>query len=72
MKVSLDGPALEPFEIRVDFGPAIHGDAQGRCLIALERYLRETLGVPALVYKATMGDDSKLRRSMTEEERRRL
>lgn len=69
MKVSLDGPALEPFEIRVDFGPAIHGDAQGRCLLTLERYLRETLGVPACVYKASLPDDLKRRREMTAVER---
>jgi len=72
MKVPLDGSPLEPFEVRVDFGPAIVGDAQGRSLFAFERYLREELKVPAVVFKATMPDDLKRRRDMTEGDRKRL
>jgi len=72
VKVSLDGPPLEPFEVRVDFGPAIANDAQGRSLLHLERYLRESLGVPAVVFKKTMVDDLKRRRDMTPEQRANL
>ena len=72
MKLSLDGPPLEPLEVRVDFGPAVPADAQGRSLLALERYMRETLGIPALVFKATMADDLKRRADMTDADRKRL
>lgn len=65
-------PPLSAFHVEVRFGGAISGDAQGKALLALERYLRETLGVPAEVVKQTMPDDLKRRRDMTEEDRKRL
>lgn len=65
-------PALPPFHVEVAFGAGISGDAQGRALLKLERYLREELGVPAECYKAVMADDLKRRRDMTSEERKRL
>ncbi len=63
---------LPAYHVEVKFGPAIPGPDQGRALLALERYLRETLGVPAECYKATMADDLKRRRDMSNEDRRRL
>lgn len=72
MELPLAAPALPRHHVRVDFGPGIPGGQQGRALLALERYLRETLGVPAEVYKATMPDDLKRRRDMTPEERAAL
>ncbi len=65
-------PPLPPFHIEVRFGPDVNGDAQGRALLTLERYLRETVGIPAEVFKATMPDDLKRRRDMTEEQRANL
>ena len=67
-----DEKVLSPYHIEVHFGRAIANDIQGRALLHLERYLRETLGVKAEVYKATMQDDLKRRRDMTEEQRANL
>lgn len=72
MKLDLSAPALPPHHVRVDFGAAIPGEAQGRALLALERFFRETLAIPAEVFKQTMPDDLKSRREMTDEERSRL
>ncbi len=66
-------PATLPaFHVEVQFGSGIPADAQGKALLALERYLREQLHVPAEVFKARMADDLKRRRDMTEEERKSL
>ena len=65
-------PPLPPWHIQVQFGDAITGDLQGRALLALERYMRETLNAPVECYKAVMADDLKRRRDMTQEDRRRL
>ena len=65
-------PSLPPWHIQVQFGDAISGDLQGRALLALERYMRETLNVPVEVYKEVMADDLKRRRDMTESDRKRL
>ncbi len=65
-------PPLPPVHIEVRFGSAIRGDAQGRALFALERYLRETVGVPAEVFKETAKDDLARRRDMTQEQRDNL
>lgn len=62
---------LPRFHIEVKFGAGIPADAQGVVLLQMEKYLR-ALGVPAEVFKETMADDSKLRRSMTEEQRAKL
>ena len=53
------------------FGSGVPSDLQGVALLAMERLLREA-GCPAEVFKHTMADDSKLRRSMTKEEREKL
>ncbi len=50
---------LPVYHVEVRFGAAIPGPDQGRALLALERYLRETLGVPAEVYKEARPDDLK-------------
>lgn len=70
--VDAPAPALPPYHVQVSFGNAISGDAQGRALLALERYLRVTLQVPAECYKAVMADDLKRRRDMTPDDRKRL
>ncbi len=64
-------PALHPYHVLVDFGSGIPADTQGEALLWLEIYLRN-LGIPAEVYKHTMADDSKLRSTMTAEQRERL
>ena len=60
------------FEIIMKFGRGIPGDVQAKLMFDLEKHLRETSGLPIEVFKETMADDSKLRRSMTPEQRARL
>lgn len=58
-------------EVIVEFGAVVSPDLQGRAMLHLERFLREQ-GLPVEVFKKTMPDDSKLRRSMTLEVREKL
>ncbi len=62
---------LEPNHVQVQFGSGIPNEYQGKVMMAMERSLRE-LGVPAEVFKETLGDDSKLRVLMTPEQRAKL
>ena len=62
---------IPPTHVVVHFGSAISASAQGEVMLAMEKSLRER-GIPAEVFKETMGDDSKLRRSMTPEQRAKL
>lgn len=65
--------ALKPNEIRMQFGTGIPGQLQGEIMLALETRIRAAHPeLDALVFKETMGDDSKLRVQMTPEERARL
>ena len=61
----------DTYQVVVKFGSGIPADAQGVCMMAMEKWLREH-EIPAIVVKATMADDSKLRRTMTPLERSRL
>lgn len=63
---------LPKHHVIVRFGPGFSADLQGRALLAFERLLREMGDVPAECFKETQADDSKLRRSMTAEQRARL
>ncbi len=67
-----DAPPIPAHHIIVHFGTGINSDTQGKALLHLERYLRETMGVQAEVYKATLPDDLKRRRDMTPEMRENL
>ena len=64
--------SMNDFHVVVKFGDGISSDAQGRALLAMEKFLRIELGVPAEVYKETMQDDSKLRLAMTDDRRKSL
>ncbi len=64
-------PELPAYHVIVQFGPGFMAETQGQTLLILERWLREQ-DIPAEVFKATMPDDSKLRRSMTPEQRSKL
>ena len=66
-----DKPELPDHHVMVKFGKAIHDDLQGKAMLAMERWLREQ-GMPAEVFKESFLDDSKLRRSMTAEQRAKL
>lgn len=68
LPMTAEAPALPAHHVLIDFGSAIPGSAQGSVMLALEKSLRE-MGIPAEVFKRTMADDSKLRRSMTQEQR---
>ena len=64
-------PTDKSHHIMINFGSAIPAGAQGEVMLAMEKALRQR-GIPAEVFKETMGDDSKLRRSMTPEQRAKL
>lgn len=63
---------LPDFHVLVKFGDGVPADAQGRAMLAMEKHLRDLTAAPIEVFKETMGDDSKLRRAMTPEQRARL
>ena len=58
-------------EVLVKFGTGIPGDAQAKAMFDLELGLQK-MGHDVRVFKETMGDDSRLRVMMTQEERDRL
>lgn len=58
-------------EVLIKFGSGIPGAAQAKVMFDLEVSLRK-MGYEALVFKETMGDDSKLRNLMTPEERAKI
>ena len=63
---------LNPLHVTVTFGVDISGEVQGVVLLALEKQLRAITGMDVRVFKDRMQDDSKLRRSMTQEQRNNL
>jgi hypothetical protein len=65
-------PNLGDFHVVVRFGRGIPTDAQAQAMMAFERRLRELTAAPVEVFKDPMADDSKLRRSMTPEQRAKL
>jgi hypothetical protein len=58
--------------ITVRFSEDIPPLAQGEALLAFEKNLRDLTGLDCRVFKDKMGDDSKLRVRMTQQERDRL
>ncbi len=64
--------ASKDYEIIMSFGAGIKGQLQAKLMFDLEKHLRETTELPIEVFKKTMDDDSKLRRMMTPEERKRI
>jgi len=62
---------LPALHVLVQFGRDIPPDLQGRVMLHMEKELRET-GLDAEVFKHSIGDDSKLRSSMTAEQRANL
>jgi hypothetical protein len=61
-----------PLHVIVKFGDEVPGDVQGPALLDLERNLRRLTGKWVEVFKDIKGDDSKLRSSMTPDQRARL
>lgn len=59
-------------QVVVKFPQGISHDVQGRSLLALEKLLRELTHQDVRVVKDLMGDDSKLRRVMTIQQREKL
>lgn len=64
--------AIPKYHVLMKFGSGISPDVQGKAMLAFEKELRELTELPIEVFKDTMGDDSKLRRLMTPEQRSRL
>lgn len=61
---------LPPLHVVVRFGPDIPGAVQGAALLQFERDLRARMpGRWVEVFKDAKADDSKLRASMTKEQR---
>ena len=63
---------IQPLHVIVDFGSGIPSDIQGVVMLAMEKTLRKETGMDIEVFKQTREDDSKLRRSMTTEQRASL
>lgn len=59
-------------QVVVRFPEGIPADVQGPVLLEMERRLREATGLDVRCVKDLMGDDSRLRRFMTKEQRDRL
>lgn len=59
-------------QVVVKFPAGVLSDAQGPALLAFEKDLRDRTGQDVRVVKDLMGDDSKLRRFMTREQRDKL
>lgn len=55
--------------IVVKFDEQVPSPAQGIALLAFEAHLRALTGLDCRVFKDKMGDDSKLRRLMTPDQR---
>ena len=64
--------AIPKLHVELRWGDGIPPDARGRAMLALEQHLRAMTGLWIEVFNETRPDDSKLRRSMTSEERARL
>ena len=60
------------FGVTVTFDEGVPSFAQGPALLAFEKQLRASTGLDCRVFKAKMGDDSKLRIKLTPSERSRL
>ncbi len=58
-------------EVLVKFGAGIPGDAQAKIMFDMEVSLQK-MGYDARVLKETMGDDSRLRAMMSQEQREKL
>lgn len=71
MELKIAGREIDRYTVLVQFGAGIDSNSQASAMFAMEKMLRD-FGIPAEVYKHTMQDDSKLRRSMTTEERAQL
>lgn len=59
-------------QVTVQFPEGVPSEAQGSALLALERMLRAQTKLDIRVVKNLMGDDSKLRRMMTLQQRENL
>lgn len=63
---------LRPDDVLVQFGNRVPIAARGRLLLEFERMIRKETGRYNEVFMDRMEDDSKLRRMMTTEERKKL
>lgn len=63
---------LRDNQVIIQFAANISGDAQAKSMLAMERHLRQITGQEIQVFKEAMGDDSRLRASMTAAQRAKL
>lgn len=64
--------SIPKLHVEIKWGEGIPNTARGRAMLAFEQHLRQLTGLWVEVFNETKLDDSKLRRSMTTEERSRL
>jgi hypothetical protein len=64
-------PDKDHFHVTVRFGAGIPASTQGEVMLDLEKMLRKR-GLPVEVFKDPIGDDIRLRRLMTSQERAKL
>jgi hypothetical protein len=63
---------LRDNQVIIQFAANISGDAQAKSMLAMEKHLRQITGQEIQVFKEAMGDDSRLRASMTAAQRAKL
>ena len=63
---------LRDNQVIIQFATNISGDAQAKSMLAMEKHLRQITGQEIQVFKEAMGDDSRLRASMTAAQRAKL
>lgn len=63
---------IPKLHVEIKWGEGIPNHVRGRAMLAFEKHLRELTGLWVEVFNETKPDDSKLRRSMTLDERARL
>lgn len=56
----------------IQFAKNIPPDVQANSMMQMEKYMRTLSGMEIEVFKESMADDSRLRRSMTPEQRAKL
>jgi hypothetical protein len=59
-------------KVTVEFPKGFDSEREGLILLEMEQLLRESSDLDFRVFKARMGDDSKLRMALTPEERARV
>jgi hypothetical protein len=63
---------LRDNQVVIQFGANISGDVQAKAMMQFEKWLRTLTSQDIEVFKEVMGDDSKLRAKMSDQQRAKL